>query len=59
MKTCKICERPFDPALPPSDPAEEAGAILARDLYHDAGQLCLACLGSRGRLAMMYGPEGD
>lgn len=59
MKNCKICGQSFDPALLPGEPAQEAGAILARELYGDAGQLCLACLGNRGMLAMMYGPEGD
>jgi hypothetical protein len=58
MKDCKICGKAFDPAIPPGEPAQEAGTILARELYGDAGQLCLGCLGNRGRLAMMYGPEG-
>ncbi|MFA5517399.1 MAG: hypothetical protein WDA20_14065 [Desulfuromonadales bacterium] len=58
METCKICGKSFDPALPPREPAEEAGAILAREQYGDAGQVCLVCLGNRGRLAMMYGPQG-
>ena len=56
MKSCKICAKLFDPALPPDKPAEVAGAILAREQYGDAGQVCLECLGNRGMLAMMYGP---
>ncbi len=59
MKVCQICNKPFDPAILPREPAEEAGDILARERYGDAGKLCLTCLGNRGRLAMMYGSEGN
>lgn len=54
MKTCTVCKNAFDPELPPTDPAEEAGLFLAREKYGDAGELCLACLANRGNLAMMY-----
>lgn len=54
MKTCSICKAPFDPEVRPTEPAEEAGLFLARENYGDAGELCLACLANRGRLAMMY-----
>lgn len=59
MKTCLICNSSFDPSIPPSEPAEEAGAFLAREKYGDAGELCLDCLAARGTLAMMYGGEGE
>jgi hypothetical protein len=54
MKECKVCGKSFDPEAPASDPAEEAGAFLARELYEDAGELCPGCLASRGTLGMMY-----
>ena len=54
VKACLICRSEFDPDQPPADPAQEAGAFLAREVYGDAGELCPACLASRGRLAMMY-----
>ena len=57
MKNCALCRRRFDPEQPPADPAQEAGAFLAREVYGDAGELCPDCLASRGRLAMMYGPS--
>lgn len=44
----------FDPERLPDEPAVQAGLILARERYHDAGQVCADCLTSRGRLAMMY-----
>ena len=57
MKDCEICGLAFDPELPPATPEQQAGAILAEEQYGDAGRLCLECLGSRGRLAMMYCAE--
>lgn len=57
MRPCRLCGKTFDPEAPPGTPAEEAGAILAREHYADSGELCLGCLDSRGRLAMMYGTE--
>lgn len=59
MKTCVICCQVFDPEQQPTDPAEQAGLFLARELYADAGRLCLACLASRGQLGMMYLREYD
>jgi hypothetical protein len=54
MKTCIVCDRSFDPDQPPADPSQEAGAFLAAELWHDAGELCPACLANRGLLGMMY-----
>lgn len=54
MKACKVCGKPFDPKAAASDPAQEAGAFLARELYGDAGDLCPLCLANRGTLGMMY-----
>lgn len=54
MKSCRVCGRDFDPAAAVTDPAEEAGLFLARELYGDAGELCPVCLASRGVLGMMY-----
>ncbi len=54
MKTCTVCKKPFDPNAPLTDPAEEAGLFMAREIYGDADDLCPACLANRGRLAMMY-----
>jgi len=59
MKTCSVCKKKFDPDRQPSDPAEQAGLFLARELYDDAEQLCLQCLANRGRLGMMYLREFD
>lgn len=59
MRGCRICGRPFDPAAATNSPAEEAGAVLACELYGDAGELCPTCLASRGTLAMMYLREFD
>lgn len=54
MKECCLCHKPFDPSETSKDPAVEAGQVLAREQYHDDGEVCLVCLASRGRLAMMY-----
>ena len=54
MKECRLCHKSFDPTLQPSEPDQLAGQHLAENDYGDAGQLCLECLASRGRLAMMY-----
>jgi len=54
MKICKICGKSFDPEEPLDDPAQEAGAFLARELWGDAGELCPRCLANRGTLGMMY-----
>ena len=54
MKICKICGKSFDPEEPLDDPAQEAGAFLARELWGDAGDLCPRCLANRGTLGMMY-----
>ena len=54
MKACCLCKKPFDPTEESKEPAVEVGLVLAREQYHDAGEVCLVCLASRGRLAMMY-----
>ncbi len=54
MKACRLCHKQFDPQQQPSEPDQLAGQHLAEHDYGDAGQLCLDCLASRGRLAMMY-----
>ncbi|MEJ2202169.1 MAG: hypothetical protein P8X63_14305 [Desulfuromonadaceae bacterium] len=54
---CSVCGKSFDPAAQPSTPAEEAGAIMARELWADDGKLCPACLANRGTLGMMYCQE--
>ena len=54
MKTCKLCEAEFDPALIGADPATEAGLFLAREMYGDADEVCPKCLVNRGELGMMY-----
>lgn len=59
MKICKICGKSFDPEEPLDDPAQEAGAFLARELWGDAGELCPKCLANRGMLGMMYCREFD
>jgi len=59
MSTCRLCGQPFDPQQQPSTPAQETGAFLAREMYGDAGVLCLQCLQNRGELAMMYMKEFD
>jgi len=59
MKRCAVCGQTFDPAVAASDPAQEAGAFLARELYGDAGDLCPQCLANRGVLGMMYCREFD
>ncbi len=57
MKVCRICQQDFDPDQPPVAPDQLAGHMLAEQDYGDAGELCLDCLASRGRLAMMYRPD--
>jgi len=57
VKTCRLCHKPFDAVTDASDPALQAGLILARERYGDGDALCADCLVSRGRLAMMYDPE--
>lgn len=54
MRRCAVCGREFDPVAAVADPAVEAGAFMARELYADAGELCPVCLASRGVLGMMY-----
>jgi len=54
VKECILCRKGFDPDQQPTEPAQVAGQLLAEQDYGDAGQLCLDCLASRGRLAMMY-----
>ena len=54
LKDCRLCQKPFDPELPLSEPAQIAGQLLAEEDYGDSGQLCPDCLSSRGQLAMMY-----
>jgi hypothetical protein len=54
MKNCCLCQKPFDPAEKSTEPAVEAGLVLAREQYNDEGDVCINCLDSRGRLAMMY-----
>jgi len=54
VRRCSVCGREFDPAASVDDPAVEAGAFMARELYADVGELCPACLASRGVLGMMY-----
>jgi len=54
MKNCRLCQKPFDPTETSNVPAVEAGLVLAREQYHDEGEVCLNCLDGRGRLAMMY-----
>jgi len=54
VKECLLCRKDFDPDQQPAEPAQVAGQLLAEQDYGDAGQLCLDCLASRGRLAMMY-----
>lgn len=54
MKNCCLCQKEFDPTEESNDPAVAAGLVLAREQYHDEGEVCLVCLAGRGRLAMMY-----
>lgn len=56
MKVCSICGAAFEECAAQS-PFVEAGAWLAGELWHDAGELCPRCLENRGELAMMYLPE--
>jgi hypothetical protein len=57
MIPCRHCGAEFDPDQLPDDPAVQAGLVLARERYNDAGKVCANCLASRGRLAMMYDPS--
>jgi hypothetical protein len=59
MKRCTVCGDVFDPVAQIVDPAVEAGAFMARELFADAGELCPRCLASRGVLGMMYCRELD
>jgi hypothetical protein len=59
VKACRLCNSSFDPTLPVTDPAVEAGLFLAREFYGDGTELCQECLASRGRLGMMYCREFD
>jgi rubredoxin len=59
MKRCSVCSGVFDPTAPIDDPAVEAGAFMARELFADTGELCPKCLASRGVLGMMYCRELD
>ncbi|TYO98998.1 hypothetical protein EDC39_104122 [Geothermobacter ehrlichii] len=59
MKTCAVCGERFHETAEATDPAAEMGAFLAREVYADAGRLCLKCLANRGRLALMYMREFD
>lgn len=54
MKSCRFCNKEFDPEQTFDDPAHQAGLIMAEEEYGDAGDICGDCLISRGRLAMMY-----
>ena len=54
---CRHCGAEFDPDNLPEDATVQAGLILAKERYDDAGQVCANCLASRGRLAMMYDPS--
>jgi len=56
MIPCRHCGEDFDPEALPDSTEVEAGMILARERYGDAGKVCANCLASRGRLAMMYDP---
>lgn len=57
MISCRHCGEDFDPEKLPQDSDVQAGQILARERYGDAGKVCGNCLASRGRLAMMYDPS--
>jgi hypothetical protein len=57
MKKCTICGKIFDPDSAAQTPAGEAGEFMAREIWGDAGELCPACLASRGILGMMYCSE--
>jgi hypothetical protein len=54
VKTCSLCQKEFNPQQSLDEPAQQAGLLLAREEYGDAGAVCADCLASRGRLAMMY-----
>jgi hypothetical protein len=53
MKTCKICKAEFDETAPQTLYGE-AGEWLAKEMWEDAGELCMTCLENRARLSMMY-----
>ena len=57
MTTCTVCGGEFDPDKLPADPAVQAGLILSRERFNDAGTVCAECLANRGNLAMMYDPQ--
>jgi len=57
VKRCRLCNRDFTDWGDVSDPAVQAGIILAKEKYSDVESICRNCLVSRGRLAMMYDPE--
>jgi hypothetical protein len=57
VKTCCICSSPFDPTQSLDLPEQQVGLHLAEQEYRDVGEVCAACLASRGRLAMMYKTE--
>lgn len=57
MSECTLCGKSFDPGFSVSDPAVEAGLLMAKELYGDGDTLCQDCLASRGKLAMMYCSE--
>lgn len=59
MIVCTACGCEFDPDQLPDSPAVQAGMILARERYNDAGSVCGDCLANRGNLAMMYDPESQ
>jgi len=54
MKRCVVCGRDFNPDDAPASAAEEAGKIMAAELFGDVGDLCPTCLAGRGTLGMMY-----
>ena len=54
LKSCRLCNKDYDPQQALEEPAQQAGLIMAQEEYGDAGELCADCLASRGRLAMMY-----
>jgi len=40
MIPCRHCGAEFDPEQLPDDPAVQAGLVLARERYNDAGKVC-------------------
>ncbi len=57
VKVCILCKQSFDSDQSLDLPEQQAGLLLAKQEYQDAGDLCANCLASRGRLAMMYKTE--